>query len=70
MMKLRITTFLFILSALAQNAKSDPQYRYQGCAVVNLACFSNPVALNSGQLTHDACSQACQGSNYAALFPK
>lgn len=61
--------------AQAAYGPSPPSYRtspfiYHGCSAVDLSRFSNPVVFSDGLLTHDSCQTACQGHQFAALFPE
>ncbi|PHH86909.1 hypothetical protein CDD83_9587 [Cordyceps sp. RAO-2017] len=44
-------------------------FTYVGCSAINLSCFGSPIVLPGGRLTPQACQEACQGHQWAALLP-
>ncbi|KAK2598069.1 Twinfilin-1 [Conoideocrella luteorostrata] len=54
---------------LGQSGHATASFGYQGCASVDMSCFTSPAPLNGSPLTPESCQQACQGHRFAALFP-
>lgn len=61
---------LFFPKAYSQAAYQYQDTQYEGCATVDLQCFSEPIVPMDGPVSQYACEMACAGSDYAALFPR
>ncbi|KHN99741.1 twinfilin-1 [Metarhizium album ARSEF 1941] len=56
-------------TVLAQADHAIDSFAYQGCSSVDMSCFTPPVLLNDEPTTPEMCQRACQGHQFAALFP-
>ncbi|KAH7329454.1 hypothetical protein B0I35DRAFT_45210 [Stachybotrys elegans] len=57
------------VAAQAQVLPEDCSFTYQGCAIIDVDCFSYPIEFPDGVVTAETCQRACNDHLFAALFP-